>query len=1039
MRKTALMVLCFLVATLQLLAQTKTLSGKVTDDKGAPVANATVQVKGTNLATMTKADGTFAIAGVPEKQKTVIISSVGFATIEVPVSELNAGAVQLKVATNDLDEVVVTGYTRQKKSQFAGAASNLSGKVVETVPVGAFDQALQGRAAGVQVQSGSGQPGASASITIRGVSSIQASGAQPLFIIDGVPASAQDMQAINPNDFESLTILKDANSAALYGARGALGVIVITTKKGKAGQTKFTYRTQVGFTQKAPDTNFDMMNTKESLQYEEIMGALLGGTAVSGPGWRYSAKNPANANLTQAAKDRNAFLLDSLGSINSDWTDILFRQGFSQSHEINMQGGSEKTKFFTSMGYFDQQGTDLRSRLRRYTGRFNLDHTEGKLNVQWNTLIGYAITDLNEGDWLGNSARNPFQMTWRAKNYENPYRPDGSIIFGANTALNPRQIGNVLEGMENSIWTDNQLKMNSGLTLSYRLLPTLTAKNVVGIDAAFERGQRAINANSYVGSLQTYNAGYNTESFRNRAQIINTSSLVFNNRYGLHDVEVGGYFEVVRSWTKALGFQLWNLDPRLGYTGQGAGTLPTGGAATTPQQGSSASSGFGIRSYFANARYTYDGKYTITGNIRRDGTSRILNENNKQINTFSVGAIWDAGKESFIKNLGIFNDLRLRASYGSVPNIGSITSNTYGITGGLYGVPNYLGPQLPSFGTTTGFAGSSITGLVPTTPGNPDYKIEYVEKTNIGIDLSVWKGRARLSVDAYRNLTKDLFVNQPLGATTGFGGTSLPINAGTMSNKGLEFVASVDIVRNRQHQLTFSWNHAINVNKIEDLGLVDEYVVGTYIIRKGLPFGSHFTYDYLGAEPATGRPQYRTQDDKVTTNLAQAGRFATFGTYLPKHVGGFNLDYTFGNFNIAAFFSYQTDVSRYNNIWNWITRGTPGYFNAVNHSRTMFENQWQKPGDVKLYQSPAFDRDFTSADIQDAKFLRFRNLNIAYNLPGISAGGKKIISGVRFYVQVQNLMVWSPWKGPDPEDNNNLSLNEFPNPRTIVTGLDINF
>jgi hypothetical protein len=571
-------------------------------------------------------------------------------------------------------------------------------------------------------------------------------------------------------------------------------------------------------------------------------------------------------------------------------------------------------------------------------------------------------------------------------------------------------------------------------------LPNLTAKNVLGIDAAFERGQRAINANSFVGSLQTFNSGFNTEASRTRSTIINTSSLIYGKKFGLHDVEVGGYFEVIRGFQRALGFQMWNLDPRLGFSGQGAGPIPTGGASTIPQYGSGAKSGYGIRSYFGTARYTFNNKYTINANIRKDGTSRILNDANKEILTYSVGAIWDANKEEFVKNLGIFSDLRFRASYGSVPNIGSIATGNYGISGGLYGVTNYLGPQLPTFNTTSGFAGSTITGLVPSTPGNPDLRIEYVEKTNIGIDMAFFNSRLRLTVDGYINRTRDLFVNQPLGATTGFGGTSLPINAGVMSNKGFEFVLGVDLFRTRNSSLILNWNHAINTNKIEDLGLVDEYELGTYIIREGLPFGSHYAYDYLGADPQTGRPRYRTKDGKETFNLAQAGRFADFGTFLPKHVGGFNLEYNLGNFSFAAFFSYQTKVSRYNNIWNWITRGTPGFANAVNQSSIMLTEQWTKPGDVKFYQAPGFDRDFTAADIQDAKFMRFRNFNLGYLIPGIkSSTGKRIIQSAKFYVQVQNLWIWSPWKGPDPEDNNNISLNEFPNPRMVVTGLDINF
>jgi hypothetical protein len=669
-----------------------------------------------------------------------------------------------------------------------------------------------------------------------------------------------------------------------------------------------------------------------------------------------------------------------------------------------------------------------------------LDNTIGKLSIQFNNSLGFSITDLNEGSWYGNSTRNPFQMVFRAKPYENPYRPDGSIIYGASTSLNLKQIGNLLEGANNSTWTDKEFKINSGLVVAYKILPTVTIKNTLGVDVATNLGQRSINANSYVGSLQSFQSGYDAEAYKLNANLINTTAAIFSNRYGKHDVEVGAYFEAVRNYQKGLGFVLFNLDPRLNQTGQGAGALTTGGAATMPQNASSAKGGYGIRSYFGTGRYTYDSKYTLTANIRRDGTSRILNPDNKEITTWSAGFIWDAIREDFLKNVNILTDLKVRVSYGIVPNIGSVGVGSYGISGGgQYTVTNYLGPQLPVFGTTTGFAGSTITGLIPTTPGNPNLRIENIEKSNIGADIAILKNRVRLTVDFYKNITKDLFVSQPLPGPSGFGGGSLPINAGTMSNKGVEFTLNVDVLKSKNIDISIGANHAINKNKIEDLGLVNEYPTGTSIIRKGIPYGSHYAQHYLGADPLTGKPKYEKADGTVTTDVNQAGLFAKFGTYLPKHVGGFTADFRYKRFSVSALFSYQFKVSRYNNTENWTTRGTTGYHNAVNANVMLLTEQWQKPGDVKWIQSAQYDRGFTSSDVQDAKFLRFRNLNISYQIPEFSVKGARIIKSAKFYVQGQNLFIWSPWRGMDPEDDNNISLHEFPNPRAIVAGIDINF
>lgn len=1050
MRK-VLLLLGVVLLSMQLLAQQRAISGTVTDAQGKPVANASVIVKGTTIGTTTKADGSFSI-GIPPTAKILVISSVEMNPEEVAISNKNTISIVLMGADKAMQEVVVTGYSRERRSQFTGAATVLSAKAIESIPVGSFDQALQGRAAGMLVNSGSGQPGSSATVTIRGIQSITGAGAQPLYILDGVPIPASDFQTLNPDDFESFTILKDAGAAALYGARGGTGVIVITTKRGKAGATNITVRNQMGIT-KAPDfSRLNLMNSKEMLEYERRLG--VAGLAPATPGWKYSKDNPEYTTLqpgyTSLAQQqqRYDFMLDSIGNINTDFSKVFFRQGLSHTHEIAVTGGTDRTKFYLSTGMFDQEGIDRGSALRRYTTRFNIDHSTDKLTIQWNNSIGYSKTNYSEGEALGNSPRNPFQMTYRAKTYENPYNADGSPNFGTSTTLALKQVGNLLEGINNSSLTQKQIKINTGLSLAYKVLPFLTVKNTFGVDVASDLWQRYVVPGSYIGSLsttQSFGAAYpgiDVEAYKLTTNLINTSSIVYAQKFDVHEIEVGGYFEVVRTWQKGLGFTLYNLDPRVLFTGQAAGALPTNGASTYPQNSTSANSSAGIRSYFATAKYTYNNRYTVTANIRRDGTSRIFNDANKEITTWSAGASWNIMQEDFMKTQTIFTDVKLRGSYGIVPNIGSIGTQSYGILGTAAGTwvsaTNYAGTQVPAFGTTS-YAGATIGGIAPTTPGNPNLKIESIHKANIGIDFALWRNRARFSLDFYKNKTVDLFVSQPLSATTGFGGTSNNINAGIMSNKGIEFTAAVDIIQQRDGGITLTWNHSINVNKIEDLGLVNEYPLGTFIIRKGLPYGTHYTPHYLGADPATGKPRFETLDGKEVLDAAAAPNFANFGTYLPKHVGGVTLDFRYKRFSVSALFSYQFDVVRSNNIRNWITRGTAGYQVSVNGSRELLTNQWQKTGDNKLFQSPIYDRGFTSSDLENAKFLRFRNLAVSYSLPSFKLGGMTIIKGGKIYGQMQNIVVWSPWTGLDPEDNNNISLNEYPNPTMIVAGIDINF
>jgi len=1047
MRKLLFSLLGILFFCAQLLAQNRTVTGKVADDNSQPVVGASVIIKGTRTGTVTDSKGDFTL-NIPSNAKTLVITGVGFVSHELAIGSETNFTVVLKQDATAMEQVVVTGYSRERKNQFSGSAAVVAGDKVGSVPVGAFDQALQGRAAGVLVNSGTGQPGSSATVTIRGVQSIQGAGAQPLYVIDGVPMPASDMQTINPNDFESITILKDASASALYGARGGTGVIVITTKKGKAGVSQLSVRTQVGFTQKPSFDRLNMMNTTEILGYEEATGLVGAGTNT--PGWVYSLKNPSNASLPATSPASNPFapsqarytaILDSIKGIDYDYTDLFFRQGISQNYEFNLSGGNDKTKFFVSGGYFSQDGIAYGSDLNRYTTRVNLEHTTGKFSLGLNSLLGYSKTNYSEGEWLGNSPRNPFQMTYRAKPYENPYNADGSLNYGASTSLNLKQVANLLEGINASTYRDNQFKINSGLTASYKFSPSLALKNIIGVDVSSNVWQHTIQAGTYYGTVTpSFNSGEDRETYQLLTQVINTTSLVFNKRISQdHDLELGAYFEVVRAKQKALGFTLFNLDPRLSETGQGAGALPVSSGQTTyPQNASSAKSGYGIRSYFGTARYTYKGKYSINGNIRRDGTSRIVNLDNREITTWSAGFIWNTIKESFLQNQNIFSDLRVRASYGIVPNIGSIGTTSYSVGGGIVGVTNYQGAQVPVFGTST-YAGSTITGQAPTSPGNADLKIESIKKANIGVDFAVLKNRARVTFDVYKNKTVDLFVNQPLPATSGFGAQSLAINAGTMSNKGFEALVSVDVIKQKDLLVTLGINHSMNINKIEDLGLVTEYFSGTFVIREGLPYGSHYTYNYLGSDPTTGKPIYETQDGKTTNDVGAAGQFAKFGTYLPKHQGGLTADLSWKRFSVSALFSYQFDVVRSDNTRNWITRGVPGYYAAVNQSKEMLTEQWMKPGDNKFFQSPLYDRGFTSSDLHDAKFLRFRNLMISYQLPQINVSGTSLMKSGRFYIQGQNIALWSPWKGLDIEDNNNISLNEYPNPKMVVVGLELNF
>jgi len=1022
--------LCSWVA--QTHAQERIVSGTVTSAQDhSPIPGVSVVIVGTAQGAMTDANGFYSLS-VPPSGTRLSFSFVGMKTLDIEIGTRSRVDVQMQPDVLQLNEVVVTetGYSQEKK--FIGSSGVISGESIQRTAMASLDQNMQGRIAGVLVNSGSGQPGASGTVRIRGVSSISGASAQPLYVIDGVPVLG-DLSSINANDIVSLTVLKDGASGALYGARGANGVIVITTRRGQSGVAALEFRTQVGVSVQPKPTNFSMMNTAQALKYEEDLGLL--GFAIQGPGWAYSKQNPTYAAQTELEKKRRDDLLNDFRDNALDYEKLLFRNGISTTNELVARGGGEKTKYYASFNVFNQQGFAAGSNFKRYTGRVNIDHQFKKVTLALTSTITSSETNRNVGDWVGNSPGNPFQIVWRAKPYEPVYRNDGQLDFGAHTALVPRTIANAIERSENSVFRARNLRILGSLALKYDITKSLSIRNNVGVDLITGQGMYSIRPNSYVGSIQVQNSGYHTEGILNNYQVINTSSVNYSALLNDdHELEAGVYFETIRVKNNGFGYQLFNLDKRLSETGQGAGNIPTtAGQTNYPQNGSGAKSQYGIRSYFATTRYTYRDKYTANFNVRVDGTSRISNDKNKEIFTWSAGLGWDAINEKFMQSQHVITDLKLRASFGEVPNIGSIAGDLYVFPGGFFGVPNYLGPQLPTFGTSASFAGSSIPGLIPTAPGNPNLEIERVRKFNIGFDVALLK-RISLVVDFYKNTTIDLFVNQPMGATTGFGNSSLPINAGQMSNKGVEMTLNGDILSTDTWLVQANWNHAVNINRIDDLGSVDEYQTGTFLIKEGLPYGSHYTLDYLGADPATGQPIYRKKDGTTTFSQTDAGQVAKFGTYLPKHVGGFGLSAKWRKLQLATLFTYQFDVVRSNNVWSWVTRGIPGYINAVNQSTDLIDRQWRKPGDNKFYQSPQYDRGFTSSDLMDAKFLRFREITVSYILPKLS-----FATEVKIYARAQNLAIWSPWKGLDPEDDNNISLFEYPNPRMFTFGVDFSF
>jgi len=468
MKKLQLLLTAVLLFSGGLLAQ-RTITGKVTDINGNPVVNASVYISNSTSGTITQADGSFSLT-IPAGTSQIEVSSIGYANQTVNITQANDYNIILVTEETEIQAVVITGYGRIKKSEYVGAASKIDSKAIELVPIGSFDQILQGRAPGLRVTAGSGQPGASASVQIRGPKSI-GGGSTPLYVIDGVPVEAGVFNSYNPNDFATVDIIKDGSAAALYGNRGASGVIVITTKRGKRGKTSFSYRSQYGVTE--PGTQrFDMISSAEALQFQENLGKIVN-TGL--PGWVYSRSNPANASLPASTLAQYDAILDSLRGINENWQDIFQRSGSFYSHDLNISGGSDQTRFYASLGTYKEDGIGERSDLERYTLRFNLDHQTDKLTFQLNSTIGYSNRSFIESE-NGVALANPFAAAYLALPYQKLYNADtiqtGSGRTGANAFQRIRDIQRY----------NNQLKGTVSMIASYNITENFYVGGNAGVD-----------------------------------------------------------------------------------------------------------------------------------------------------------------------------------------------------------------------------------------------------------------------------------------------------------------------------------------------------------------------------------------------------------------------------------------------------------------------------------------------------------------------------------------------------------------------------
>ncbi|MEM6516731.1 MAG: SusC/RagA family TonB-linked outer membrane protein [Bacteroidota bacterium] len=1032
LKLTWLMTLCMALVMNLSFAQEKTVTGTVTSGSdGLPLPGVTVLVKNTTRGQQTDFDGNYSIK--VSTGEVLVFTYVGTKKVEKTVGSGNVINVTLEEDTAELEEVVITGYRGATNSaKIASSIATVDAEAIEQVPINSLDQVLQGNAAGVNVATGSGQPGQSATIIIRGRNSISGD-FEPLFIIDGVPVDQDNFRSLNQNDIETMSVLKDAAATAIYGNRGAGGVILVTTKKGKkGGGVRVQYRSLYGISEN-PDAQFDMMNSSQLLTWQRD---LLPGTQF-GDGLS-DAEIAAIANNT-----------------NTDWREIFFQQGVTQSHELNITTGTENTSSYTSVNYFEQEGTTFGSSLQRFSGRFNYSGSSADNKFNYNTALtvnfsrSSFIVDAARAGNTGGQLDNAFLVPYIGLPYMSPFNPDGSLnivgteisgAFNSDGSFNPNGAAGFLNTPYLALNTvrladdiESELKSIASISVDYNFAKNLTFGNTIGIDYT-NRENFFLQTPESIRGINTPNLasafrGFQSESFLRNINLINTAFL----RYDADitdklNVNAAVFGEYNYTNTAVDGYNQTGLIPALA----GSGSAFIAGDTAEGENGDvfnyipgvfSTESELALASVFASLDLDYDGKYGLSGTIRRDGTSRFVE--NRYGTFWSLAGRWNIDNESFMESVDWVSILKARISYGIVgsQSISTLASQRYNATQTVNAGAGYQN----NVGYTTG-------ALV-----DPQVQWEESNQFNVGLSFGFLNNRITGEFDYYINETNELFNSDPRSlAQTGF--ATVQTNVGTMENRGVDLQVSFDILRKSS---TNPWSVRVNANGNYNRNEVTSLPGGpqgvTLRTEEGQPIFSWFDVRWAGVDPANGQPLYLDIDGNITNEFSTANRVYLDKTFDPIYTGGFGADISYKGFTLNTLFSFAAD--RWRNNGSLAIVEDAGLAGFSNQSVTML-NAWTTPGQVTDIPALSFG-GLRAIDgdryLEDASFLRLRNVTLAYNFSRDVLDKTNFLSGARIFFQGINLITWSKWRGFDPEGNQSGGFFDFPVARQFTIGFDLTF
>ena len=931
---------------------------------------------GPGVGVTTSIDGDYVIEVPAGTQLT--FSSIGYQdeVVVVPAGSEFVHNVVMQPESMQLDDVVVIAYGVRKKGTVAGSVSTVKSEKLENTPTAAFDQALQGQVAGLTVLSNTGEPSASASMTIRGTNSIN-SGTSPLYILDGVAISASDFNTINPADIESMSVLKDASSTSIYGARAANGVIVITTKRGRnMDHPNINYRMQMGVSSLAHG-NWDLMNTAERIQYEKEIGM------TAGQNYDYLSKTDVN------------------------WMDVVFNDAaMLQSHELSISGATDKTNYYFSGGYYDQDGIAPGSLFERYSMRFNFEQQmSGWLKMGTNTMFNFQnIQQADEGAY---ALVTPISASRFMLPYWNPYRADGSLASVGDGSWNG-QGQNPLEWLENNPLAYKKYKVFSTVFAELNLYKNLTFKSQFGVDFSHTTGFSQ-SFPTYAPNLGQGSASRSSSDGLN-LQLSNTLNYRFNVD-NVHDFNI----LLGHEWQN-YHMEAFSLRTE-GQTNDFLTDISTGTRATS--WSSTSTSDYSRVSFFGRGEYNYQDRYYGEVSVRTDGSSRF-GKNNRWGLFGAVGFMWNLRNEDFMA------DKRDWLTFAQL----AFSSGTSGNSE----IPNY--EHLALIGGGADYAGDA--GVAPISPGNENLTWENTWTTNLALHFGFWN-RLNADLELYNKMTTDMLMNVPLSYAQSNGYGYIWDNVGTMVNRGVELNLSATVLQIRDFSWSLNANAGYNHNRLVELyGDVKEYELANTNTKLvvGHPVGEFYINRYAGVNPANGDALWYDKDGNLTNELRDEDKVLVGKNYHAPWQGGFGTNLSWKGITLSAQFSWVADRWMINN--DRYFDESNGRFATYNQSRRLLD-RWKNPGDITDIPRHGEYTEFDSRLLEDASFMRLKNLMLGYALPSDLLKKSGFIRGLRVYAQAQNLFTFTKFSGLDPEGTSNLYAAQYPMSRQFTFGLDLMF